>query len=124
MDGGLGGQPWGAQTNQNMPIPNPPKEIHQEEDRFTTAICQSELEKTLRDGACRLLISVLETEVERYIQNHQEARDEAGHRLVVRNGYGTSRNLQTGLGTLEVQTPRVDDRREGQRFARITPLSS
>lgn len=105
-----------------MPIHNPPKETHPEEDRFTTVICQSELEKTLRNGASRLLISALEAEVERYLQIHQQARDQAGHRLVVRNGYGTSRDLQTGLGTLAVQTPRIDDRRDGKRFvSRILP---
>ena len=104
-----------------MPIHNPPKEILHEEDRFTTVICQSELESTLREGAHRLLISALETEVDQYLQMHP-ARDQAGHRLVVRNGHGVSRDLQTGLGVIEVQTPRVDDRRKGQRFiSRILP---
>ena len=105
-----------------MPIHNPPKEILHEEDRFTTVICQSELENTLRAGARRLLISALEAEVERYLKTHHAAHDQAGHRLVVRNGHGASRDLQTGLGAIEVRTPRVDDRREGQRFtSRILP---
>jgi len=105
-----------------MPIHNPPKEIHHEKDRFTTAICQSELEKTLRDGARRLLISALEAEVEEYVQTHQPVCDEAGRRLVVRNGYGAARSLQTGLGTIDVQAPRVLDRRDGERFtSRILP---
>jgi len=122
VDGGLGGQPWGAQTNQNMPIHNPPKEIHHEEERFTTAICRSELEQTLHEGACRLLKMALEAEVEEYIQVHDQARDERGHRLVVRNGRGASRSLQTGLGTVEVQAPRVHDRRDGEHFtSRILP---
>jgi len=104
-----------------MPIHNPPKEILHEEDRFTTVICQSELESTLRAGARRLLISALEAEVEQYLNTH-DAHDQAGHRLVVRNGHGASRDLQTGLGAIEVRTPRVDDRREGQRFtSRILP---
>jgi transposase-like protein len=64
----------------------------------------------------------LEAEVEEYVQAHQQARDERGHRLVVRNGYGENRRLQTGLGDLEVQAPRVHDRREGERFtSRILP---
>jgi transposase-like protein len=105
-----------------MPIHNPPQESHHEEERFTTAICQSELERTLRDGACRLLKMALEAEVGEYVQAHQQARDEGGRRLVVRNGYGGSRSLQTGLGTIEVQAPRVHDRREGERFtSRILP---
>jgi hypothetical protein len=81
VDGGLEGQPWGAQTNQEkMPLHNPPKEILHEEDRFTTVICQSELESTLRAGARRLLISALEAEVEQYLKTHHTAHDQAGHR--------------------------------------------
>src|ERR1044071_1507321 len=105
-----------------MPIHNPPQESHHEDARFTTAICQSELEQTLRTGAQKLLIAALEAEVENYLQSHVGARDEHGRRLVVRNGYGTTRRVQTGLGTLEVQSPRVDDRRENERFtSRILP---
>ena len=118
----MGGQPGGDETNPKMPIHNPPKEIHHEEDRFTTAICQSELERTLRDGARQLLVSALEAEIKEYIQFHGAARDEEGLRLVVRNGYGARRNLQTGLGAIEVQAPRVRDRREGEHFtSRILP---
>ena len=100
-----------------MPNHYPPNEIHHEEDRFTTVICQSELERTLRDGARRLLISALEAEVEGYIQTHGGSRDDRGHRLVVRNGYGAGRSLQTGLGRIEVHVPRVHDRREGEHFS-------
>lgn len=105
-----------------MKIQNPPRETDHEAVHFTTAICQSELEQTLRTGARRLLLAALEAEVENYLQTHQVARDEAGRRLVVRNGYGAPRQVQTGLGTLEVRAPRVDDRRENERFtSRILP---
>lgn len=105
-----------------MPIPNPPQESHQEDVRFTTVICQSELEQTLRSGAQKLLIAALEAEVENYLQIHREVRDEHGRRLVVRNGYGATRRVQTGVGTLEVESPRVADRRENKRFtSRILP---
>lgn len=98
-----------------MPIHNPPKETLQEEGRFTTVICQSELENTLREGARRMLHAALEAEVESYLQKHQ-TRDENGRRLVVRNGQGVQRPLQTGLGIIDVRIPRVDDRRDGKRF--------
>ena len=105
-----------------MPIPNPPQENDQEENRFTTVICQSELEQTLRNGAQRLLVAALDAEVESYLEAHREARDAHGRRLVVRNGYSALRRVQTGLGALEVQAPRVDDRREDQHFtSRILP---
>lgn len=105
-----------------MTIQNPPKENHHEAIRFTTDICHSELEQTLRTGAQKLLIAALEAEVENYLEAHHEARDEHGRRLVVRNGYAATRRVQTGLGHLEVRAPRVDDRREQERFtSRILP---
>ena len=68
------------------------------------------------------MIAALEAEVENYLEAHHEARDEHGRRLVVRNGYAATRRVQTGLGHLEVRAPRVDDRREQERFtSRILP---
>ncbi len=46
--------------------------------------------------------------------------DERGHRLVVRNGYHNKRKITTGLGQLEVEQPRVHDRRgpgEREKFS-------
>ena len=85
------------------------------------------LSEILRGGARRMLAAALEAEVEAYVSAHAEARDEAGQRLVVRNGHCPPRSIQTGLGSLEVKRPRVDDRRvddTGQRFrftSRILP---
>jgi len=80
---------------------------------------------TRTDGSGRaqkLLIAPLEAEIENYLQTHVGARDEHDHRLVVRNGYGARRRVQTGLGTLEGQSPRVDDQREKERFtSRVLP---
>jgi len=39
-----------------------------------------------------------------------------GHAQVVRNGRGRPRKVTVGAGTLKVAAPRVDDRREGERF--------
>ena len=63
-----------------------------------------------------MLQAAIEAEVAAYIEAHQELRDEAGHRLVVRNGYQKEREVQTGAGPLAVKKPRVHDRREGERF--------
>jgi len=64
-----------------------------------------------------LWMAGLETEVADYIERHQELVDEAGHRLVVRNGRANERNLVTGAGALAIRAPRVNDRREGRRFS-------
>jgi putative transposase len=65
----------------------------------------------LRQGAQEMLAAAIENEVAEYIERHACLRDGEGHRLVVRNGHLPARQLQTGLGRVEVQQPRVQDRR-------------
>jgi transposase-like protein len=77
------------------------------------------LTEILRTGAQRMLAAALEAEVEAYVAEFADVRDESGHRLVVRNGHSPSRNVQTGVGSIEVSRPRVNDKRideEGKRF--------
>jgi transposase-like protein len=75
------------------------------------------LEEILRTGAREMLQATIEAEVADYIERHQHLVDErTGRRLVVRNGKMPKRMLQTGLGDIEVQKPRVNDKREGKRF--------
>lgn len=77
------------------------------------------LAEVLRTGAQRMLIAALEAEVEGYIESHASALDSDGRRLVVRNGHCPERTIQTGLGDIPVERPRVNDRRvddDGQRL--------
>lgn len=69
------------------------------------------LEEIAREGARRLLIEAMETEVAEYIEKHEEKRNSEGRRLVVRNGYMPERDLVTGIGSLPFRQPRVDDRK-------------
>lgn len=69
------------------------------------------LTEILRHGACELLATAVEAEVAGYIEEHAGYVDEQGHRLVVRNGHHRERTIQTGLGSVAVKAPRVDDRR-------------
>lgn len=85
--------------------------------REASGVCRDLLEETLRGGAQRLLQEVIEAEVNDYIVRHRQERDEQGHRLVVRNGHARQRQIQSGLGAIEIKAPRVDDRREGRRFS-------
>lgn len=75
------------------------------------------LDDIAREGARRMLIEALNAEVSEYIDKHKDLRDDDGHRLVVRHGKAESRKVTIGSGTIEVQAPRVKDRREGQRFS-------
>jgi len=57
-----------------------------------------------------MLAQAIEAEVAAWIADHAHLKDEAGHQQVVRNGYLPERTIQTGLGPIEVQQPRVRDR--------------
>jgi putative transposase len=81
----------------------------------------SSLDELVAEGARRMLIAGLEAEVADYIERHQELVDEAGHRLVVRNGKAEERNLVTGAGALKVRAPRVNDRRDGHVYSSYIP---
>jgi len=80
------------------------------------------LEEILREGARKLLQAAVENEVDEYINQWRSEKDENGHRLVTRNGSLPERELQTGLGKIPVKQPRVNDRREGEKFtSKILP---
>jgi putative transposase len=72
---------------------------------------QDVLTEVLRDGARRMLAQAVEAEAAAWIADHAHLKDEAGHKQVVRNGHLPERTIQTGLGPIEVQQPRVRDRR-------------
>ena len=77
------------------------------------------LTQIAREGARRILATALEDEVATYIAAAADVRDANGRRLVVRNGHAEEREVQTGLGGIKVQAPRV---RDGRRDAAGEPL--
>ena len=72
---------------------------------------RSLLDEIAREGARRMLVAALETEVAAYLETHRDERDAEGHALVVRNGKGRIRRITLGAGTIPVSAPRVNDRR-------------
>ena len=74
------------------------------------------LDEIAREGARRLLVQALNQEVEEYVQQFSTEVDESGKRLVVRNGNGQSRSVTMGSGAVEVKCPRVNDKRDGEKF--------
>ncbi len=75
---------------------------------------RSLLDEIAREGARRMLVAALETEVAAYLEAHGDERDDAGHALVVGNGKGRTRKITLGAGTIPVSAPRVNDRRTDQ----------
>jgi hypothetical protein len=69
------------------------------------------LTEVLREGARRMLASAIEAEVDGYLAAREQLVDDAGHRVIVRNGHLPARKIQTPLGEVAVQQPRVRDRR-------------
>jgi putative transposase len=81
------------------------------------------IDEIVREGARRMLAEALQAEVDAYIAQFSDERDDRGRRLVVRNGCHQPREVLTSAGAVEVVAPRVNDRRvdpdtgERARFA-------
>jgi len=65
------------------------------------------LTEVLRSGARQLLAVAIEAEVEEFLATHNCAEGKA---RFVRNGYLPEREIQTGIGEVTVEVPRVRDR--------------
>jgi len=64
----------------------------------------------LRSGARRLLAEALETEIEIFLSQYSELKDAQGKKRITRNGHLPAREIQTGIGPVEVKVPRARDR--------------
>jgi putative transposase len=72
------------------------------------------LDQVVRQGAQQMLQKAVEAEVQVFLQEHQDRRDDRGRRLVVGNGSKPTRRIVTGAGVLEVREPRVRDNSPNQ----------
>ena len=77
----------------------------------------------IRQGARTLLAQALEVEIELFINQYVDLKDEVGRQRIVRNGYLPEREIQSGIGPLPVKAPRARDRQE-DRSKRIHFSSS
>jgi len=90
-----------------------PAESDDRDERAAAGVVASSslIDEIVREGARRMLAEALQAEVEDYIARFAGERDEAGRRLVVRNGSAQPRQVLTSAGAVQVQAPRVNDRR-------------
>ena len=65
------------------------------------------IDEIVREGARRMLAEALQAEVDAYIAQFRDERDENGRRLVVRNGRHQPREVLTSAGAVEVTAPRA-----------------
>jgi putative transposase len=75
-----------------------------------------DLDELCRVAAQQMLATALLAERRAYLDAHADVVDETGKRLVVGKGYARPRMVTTGAGQVEVTAPRVDDRRDGEKF--------
>ncbi len=90
------------------------KVVHEESEstaHVPAGVGGSLLDELVRDGARAMLAAALQAEVAAYVEAHAGEVDEAGHRVVVRNGYHQAREVITAAGAVPVRAPRVNDKR-------------
>jgi transposase-like protein len=74
------------------------------------------LDELCRLAARDMIATALEAERRAYLEAHGDQFDENGRRLVVGNGHARPREVTTAAGRVEVSAPRMDDRRDGEKF--------
>lgn len=75
----------------------------------------------LRQGARQLLAQAVEAEVADFLAAHADLVTGEGRQRLVRHGRLPARTIQTGIGSVEVQQPRVRDRDGHAEKIRFSP---
>ncbi len=78
----------------------------EEEDRDS----KDSLTDLIRAGAQKLIAQALKAEVANLLASYGDQRDEQGHARVVLSGHHPTRAIQTGIGPVTVQCPKVRSR--------------
>ncbi len=78
----------------------------EQEDRDT----KDSLTDLIRTGAQQLIAQALKVEVAELLATYADQRDEQGHARVVLSGHHPPRAIQTGIGPVTVQVPKVRSR--------------
>jgi transposase-like protein len=66
-----------------------------------------------------LLTEALEAEIESFLAMYTDLKDNHGCQRITRNGYLPEREIQTGVGPVQVRAPRVRDRGPEEEAGRI-----
>lgn len=85
----------------NLKLASAPAKEKQLEDPLTAV---------LRHGAKELIRKAVEAELSEMLASYSDVRLLDGRPAVVRNGYLPTREIQTGIGEVEVRVPKVRDR--------------
>ena len=70
------------------------------------------LDTLAREGARKMIAAALDAEVAAYVDRFRGERGDDGRAAVVRNGHAKPRKVTIGSGTVTIEAPRVNDKRE------------
>ena len=82
------------------------------------------ISEILRNGARELLAEALEVEIKGFLSQYSDLKDDQGRMRVTRNGYLPEREIQTGIGSVQVKAPRIRDHQPEDELDRIRFSSS
>ena len=68
------------------------------------------LTEVLRSGAQKMLLAAVEEELENFLKGYSSLCLSDGRLAVVRNGHLPVRTIQSGIGSIEIQVPKIRDR--------------
>lgn len=69
------------------------------------------MSELVRQDARQIIAQAVEAELKEFLAQYQSLKDDQGRQAVVRNGYLPERTIVTGVGEVEIQVPKVRDRR-------------
>ena len=72
------------------------------------------LTEVLRAGSHKLLAAALDVEIEEFLAKFADEKDQRGRQRIVRNGFHQPREIQTGIGSIQVKAPRARDQEPAQ----------
>ena len=76
----------------------------------TSEMIVDPLTELAREGARRMLAEALKAEADAFVASFADDQLEDGRQRIVRHGFGPERKIQTGIGSVDVQRPKVRDR--------------
>lgn len=85
--------------------------IRPRSDEPSVDMIDERIREIAREGARRLLQRALEAEIETHLNRYTDLLTGEHRQAVVRNGHAPKRRVFTGVGPVEIQRPRVDERK-------------
>jgi len=82
------------------------------------------LTSIVRKGAKKILAKALEAEIDSFLSQYSDLKNDQGRQRLTRNGYLPERDIQTGVGPVPVKVPRTRDQQKGDLSGKIHFSSS